>query len=138
MSAEMNEQWPGRRFGAPEKGAGSVADGGRRVGAFLIDILLSAGIAWAFTAPAAPQNWSLVPWGVMTVVGVALFGQTPGHAIVGIRVATFGAPGKGKFVGLWAIPRAVLVTLIVPAAIRDSDGRSLHDRLCHTVVVCTR
>jgi hypothetical protein len=42
-------------------------------------------------------------------------------------------------VGLWrALVRAALTFLIIPAAIRDVDGRSWLDRLTGTVVVCLR
>ena len=74
-------------------GAGSVA--------FVIDIVLSALVAWLITAPEPPQNTSLLVWAVMTVVTVGLFGITPGQAVLGIRVVPIGG---GSLVGAWAIP----------------------------------
>lgn len=112
----------------------SVAGMGGRFGAFFIDIVLAAGLAWIFTAPQAPQNLSLVVWAVMTVVMVAVFGFTPGQAAVGIRVAPIGR----TFVGWWAIPRTALIFLIVPPLVANPDGRGWHDRLCRTVVVRMR
>ncbi|RIJ70705.1 RDD family protein [Nakamurella silvestris] len=126
--------YPGSRFGLPRDGAGSMASLGLRAGAFLIDITGSALIAWAFTAPYAPTNWSLLVWAIITVIPIAVFGQTPGQVVVGIRVAPLGR----KYVGLWAVPRTLLCSLIVPAVITDYDGRGLHDRWCRTVVVSTR
>ena len=37
-----------------------------------------------------------------------------------------------------AVPRTLLVALIIPAAIWDADRRGLHDKLFGTVVVRTR
>ena len=128
--------YPGRALGLPEDGVGSVASMGGRVGAFVIDIVLSALVAWWITAPDAPRNTSLVVWAVMTVITVAAFGITPGQAALGIRVVPLAE--NRTFVGLWAIPRTVLIFLIVPPLLLDANGRGLHDRLCRTVVLRIR
>jgi len=132
--------FPGRALGLPESGLGSVASMGARVGAFLIDIVLSALVAWWITAPEAPRNTSLLVWAVMTVVTVALFGITPGQAALGIRVVPLDPDNSRmrSFVGLWAIPRTALIFLIVPPLLLDPNGRGLHDRLCRTVVLRIR
>ena len=132
--------FPGRALGLPESGLGSVASIGARVGAFLIDIVLSALVAWWITAPEAPRNTSLLVWAVMTVVTVALFGITPGQAALGIRVVPLDPDNSRmrSFVGLWAIPRTALIFLIVPPLLLDANGRGLHDRLCRTVVLRVR
>ena len=132
--------FPGRSLGLPESGLGSVASMGARVGAFLIDIVLSALVAWWITAPEAPRNTSLLVWAVMTVVTVALFGITPGQAALGIRVVPLDPDNSRmrSFVGLWAIPRTALIFLIVPPLLLDANGRGLHDRLCRTVVLRVR
>ncbi len=132
------EGWAGRSFGVPASGPGAVAGIGRRIGAFLVDTVVAALVAWAFTAPEPPQNWSLLVWGVMTVVGVALLGSTPGHFVCGTRVATLRPADRSPLIGVWAIPRTVLIGLVVPPLIQDRDGRGLHDRLCSTIVVRTR
>jgi uncharacterized RDD family membrane protein YckC len=129
------QTYPGRRFGLPETGVGSVASLGRRVGAFALDIALCTVLALAFTWPSLPGNLSLYIWAAMTALAVGLFGFTPGHAALGIRVAPIGG---ATFVGAWAIPRTVLVFLLVPPLLTDADGRGLHDRLCRTVVIRTR
>ncbi len=114
---------------------GSVAPLGVRIGAFVIDLLLSGLIALLFTRPELPRNWSLLVWVLMTVIAVGIFGFTPGQAICGIRVAPLG--GRA-LVGLWVIPRVALTFVIVPPLLTDVDGRGLHDRLCRTVVIRTR
>ena len=132
--------FPGQALGLPESGLGSVASMGARVGAFLIDIVLSALVAWWITAPEAPRNTSLLVWAVMTVVTVALFGITPGQTALGIRVVPLDLNNSRmrSFVGLWAIPRTALIFLIVPPLLLDANGRGLHDRLCRTVVLRIR
>ena len=86
----------GQGLGLPSEGIGSVASMGRRIGAFLIDIVLSALAAWVITAPEPPQNTSLLVWAVMTVLTVGLFGITPGQAALGIRVVPTAAdPSSG-------------------------------------------
>jgi uncharacterized RDD family membrane protein YckC len=129
------QTWPGQRFGATATGVGSVASLGRRVAAFLIDIALSAALALAFTWPEPPQNLSLYIWAGVTVFTVALFGITPGHAAMGLRVASIRG---ATFLGAWAIPRTALIFVIVPPLFTDEDGRGLHDRLCRTIVLRTR
>jgi uncharacterized RDD family membrane protein YckC len=131
-------EWPGRRFGVPADGPGAVAGLGRRVGAFAVDAVVAALVAWMFTAPHPPRNWSLLVWAALTVLGVALVGATPGHLIAGTRVATLGPADRSPLVGFWALPRTVLIALVIPPFILDGDGRGLHDRLCHTIVVRTR
>ena len=127
------QKWRGERLGLPEAGPGSVASFGSRVLALLIDGVLAALIAFAFTAPRWPQNWSLVPWFVITVATVSFIGCTPGMWLLGIRVARLdGATMVGP---IRAIPRTIMVAVIIPAVIFDADGRGLHDRAVGTVVL---
>jgi uncharacterized RDD family membrane protein YckC len=113
-----------------------VSSTGRRAGALLIDALLSAGVAGLFTYPMLPRNWSLLAWFAITLLGVGVFGFTPGMALLGIRVARLDGAG------MVGIPRAalrtLLVFLVVPAVIWDADNRGMHDRATGTVVVHTR
>jgi uncharacterized RDD family membrane protein YckC len=129
------EIYPGKRLGLPSAGVGSVASMGRRILAFVIDIVLSALVAWLITAPEPPQNMSLLVWAALTIVTVGLFGISPGQAALGIRVVPYGG---GSFVGVWAVPRTALVFLIVPPLVVNADGRGLHDRWCRTIVLRTR
>lgn len=125
----------GARLGLPATGPGSLATTGARVGAFCVDAVLSSLVAGLFTAPALPRNWSLVALIAEYVVFTALFQQTPGMRLFGLRLARVDRP-----VSL-GVPRALLRTLLlvvlVPALIWDSDGRGMHDRLSSTAVVRT-
>ena len=123
----------GASLGLPATGSGSLAPFTRRVGGYLVDAIGSALIAWAFTAPEGPGNWSLLVFGVLTVVTLVLFGQTPGHRVFGMRLAH---PRPGARLAPWrAVVRTALLMLLVPALLVDADGRGLHDRLTGTAVV---
>ncbi|WAL64765.1 RDD family protein [Amycolatopsis cynarae] len=134
-------RWRGERLGLPEEGPGSVAGGGSRLLALVIDLVLASLVTSLFLRPnlqdtAAMQTynlWSVVVWAVITAVPVAFFGFTPGMAVTGIRV---GRLDGVSLVGPWrATVRAVLTFLIVPAIIRNADGRNWLDRLTGTAVV---
>ena len=132
--------YPGERFGVPATGRGAAAGFGRRLAALTLDWLLGYLIAGLFAGPdalASPNfSWTVMGvWFVLTAVAVAAFGITPGMAVLGIRVA----PLRSDLVG---VPRAVLRTallaLVLPALVRDADGRGWHDRAADTIVVRTR
>jgi uncharacterized RDD family membrane protein YckC len=119
--------------GLPESGPGSIAPPGPRLGAFLIDIVLSSLVAALFTAPELPRNRSLLVFAVLYFGFTVLVGQTPGMRLVKLRVVRVDRPAA---VGLWrSAVRTLGVILLIPALIRWSDGRSLHDRITQTAVI---
>jgi RDD family len=123
----------GAALGLPAEGPGSLAPFGTRIGAFLVDAVAAALIAGLFTAPSLPGNWSLLPFGLITVVTLVAFGQTPGMRLLGLRLAH---PRAGQPLALWrAVVRTALLMVLVPALVVDADGRGLHDRLTDTAVV---
>ena len=124
------------RAGQPESGPGAIADPGPRLGAFLVDILLSAAVAFLFTAPELPENRSLLVFVVVYFASTVLVQQTPGMRLLGLQVVRTDRPAG---VGLWrAAVRTAGVVLVIPAVVRDREGRALHDRLTHTAVIRTR
>jgi uncharacterized RDD family membrane protein YckC len=123
----------GASLGLPSDGPGSLAAFGTRVGAFLLDSLAAALVAGLFTAPDLPGNWSLVSFGLITVVSLVVAGQTPGMRLLGLRLAH---PRPGARLAVWrAVVRTALLMLLVPALLVNADGRGLHDRLTGTAVV---
>jgi uncharacterized RDD family membrane protein YckC len=133
--------YPGRYFGLPEFGQGSVAGWSRRLGALLIDWVLCSLIAIAFlyhphaghaaVVLSQPRLWTPVVFGVEDFLLTALTGFTIGKRLLGMRVVRL----DGRPVGLWALPRTVLLMLVVPALIMDRDLRGLQDKAAGTVVV---
>jgi uncharacterized RDD family membrane protein YckC len=137
-------RWRGERLGLPESGVGSVASGGSRLLGLVIDLVLASLVTSLFFRPdfqdpAVMQSynlWAIVVWAVITVIPVSFFGFTPGMLGTGIRVARLDG---AAMVGVWrALVRAALTFLIIPAAVRNGDGRSWLDRLTATVVVRLR
>lgn len=137
-------RWRGERWGLPESGSGSVAGGGARVLALTVDLVLASLVTSLFLRPDFQNSalmesynlWAVCAWVVITVVPVSFFGFTPGMAVTGIRVARLDG---ASMVGVWrALVRAAMTFVIIPALIRNIDGRGWHDRLTRTVVVRLR
>jgi uncharacterized RDD family membrane protein YckC len=109
---------------------------GRRLGAFLIDGVLSVPIALIFTRPPGPA-YSLAVTGIFLVqriVMTALTGHSFGQRVAGIAVRRL----DGKPVGFSAAAiRTVLLVVAVPVFFVDKQGRGLHDRAAGTVLVRT-
>jgi uncharacterized RDD family membrane protein YckC len=122
------------RLGLPESGPGSLAGVGRRIVALCIDWAVSLGIT-ALILPGDP----FVTLGVFLVMNIILVGSigfTIGHRLLGLQVRVLQERGNaGSFVGFWrSSVRSVLVCLVIPAVVWDSDGRGLHDRAAGTVI----
>src|SRR3954468_8177157 len=111
----------GASLGLPADGAGSLAGFGTRAAAFLVDAFGAALVAGLFTAPHLPGNWSLLAFGVLTVVTLVAFGQTPGMRVLALRLAH---PQAGRRLAPWrGVVRTALLMLLVPALVVDADGR---------------
>jgi len=139
---EVSENtYPGERLGLPESGSGSIARPGRRIAALFIDYLASSLIATAFLGYdqfALPSDAGITMFAPMTVFAVlnVLFlptiGGTPGHRIMGLRIQLV----HGGWVGLWRpIVRTLLLLVVIPAAVWDTDQRGLHDKAAGTVLL---
>lgn len=124
-------QWPGEQLGLPREGRGSLARLGRRIGALWIDWLVALAISAGFF-----NNEPMITLAVFALQNVLLIstvGYTIGHRIFGMRVVRLdSSPYVGVGRGLF---RAVLLCLVIPAVVWDSDGRGLHDRLAGTVLI---
>lgn len=106
----------------------------RRLGQFLLDLLVGGLVASAISFP-APTYLSLAVWAVLVTLPVAIIGQTPAMVLTGLRVLRVDGAAR---VGGWALARTVSLFFVFPALIMDRDGRGLHDRVSRTVVVRTR
>lgn len=128
----------GQQWDLPADGPGAVAGTGRRLGQFVVDAAASALVAGLIVQP--PRLWSTAVFGGSTVVFLALFGQTLGMRLLGLRVLRVRGdqvlPGRP---GPWAaFIRTLLLLLLIPAVVYDRDGRGLHDRAVGTVAIRTR
>src|SRR3712207_8297785 len=110
----------GAALGLPADGAGSLATFSSRIGAFLVDAIAAALVAGLFTAPSLPGNWSLLSFGLITVVTLVVFGQTPGMRLLGLRLAH---PRPGQRLALWrAVGRTGLPMLLVAPLVVGAHG----------------
>jgi uncharacterized RDD family membrane protein YckC len=131
-------KYPGERLGLPETGPGSIARMGRRLGALCIDWLVAyglAGLATALGLVSMPMQSTavLVIWMVLGTVAVRLFSFTPGQLAVGLVVVP--ADGRDRIGIVRAFLRVVLIALVIPPLVSDSDLRGLHDRVTFTAVL---
>jgi uncharacterized RDD family membrane protein YckC len=128
-------RYPGERLGLPEHGPRSVGRVGRRLAALAIDWASALIIVAVFfpNSVGVGNGWAnSVAFAVLQVIFVATTGGSVGHRLVGLRVV----PLTGGYIGVWRpVVRALLLVIILPALIWDSDQRGFHDKLAGTVLV---
>jgi uncharacterized RDD family membrane protein YckC len=126
--------YPGRRLGLPEEGAGSVARFGRRLAALFVDWLLALFVS---RVALGVESWNELQWvalGVFTVYNallVGLFGASVGHRLLGLKLVRLDGTEAGLLRGA---ARSALLSLAMPALVWDRDQRGLHDRFVGTVL----
>jgi uncharacterized RDD family membrane protein YckC len=137
----VRQQFRGQRLGLPASGPSSIAPTGRRTLAFVIDLLASTLVASLFVrrrdvsgfAGHLPGQWSVIPLALDYVLGLVLLGRTLGMYLTGLRVVRV---DENKPIGpLRAVGRTVLLVMLLPAFVVDSDFRGLQDRLTSTAVI---
>lgn len=128
-------KWPGERLGLPEKGRSSIARAGRRIGALVFDWLLAVMTVLSLFPAFSVQERSILNLGVfalLQIVFIPTIGGSLGHRLFGMRIAAL----DGRWVGLWKpIVRTLLLLLVVPALVWDSDQRAFHDKVAGTVLI---
>lgn len=125
-------EWPGERLGLPESGPRSVGRLGRRIGAIVIDWALAAIPAYLLIGGQQASWWQLAIFAGMQIVFIPTIGGSLGHRIMGMRVL----PISGGWVGLWRpIVRTLLLCIVIPVAVWDSDQRGFHDKIAGTVLI---
>ena len=128
------DTYRGQRLGLPESGPGSMATFGRRVVALFIDWIAALLISRALvgTPETVLESFAtLIIFALQVTVLTWLWGSSFGQRLVGIRVV-----GRTRRLGLvGAALRTVLICIVIPPVVWDSDGRGLHDRAVDSVVV---
>lgn len=127
------QAYRGKRLGLPASGPGSVAGFGSRITAIALDWLPCYVVAQLLTSN--PATSTLAIFALLTAVSVAIAGRSPGHALLGLRVAMLDGRRAGPAA---AVIRTVLICLAIPPLIYDSDDRGLHDKAAGTIVLRTR
>lgn len=133
--------FPGERLGLPQTGRGSVASWMSRITALVLDWAASMLIAVLIFTPGVLTESGWRSWMILVVFFVessvlsALTGGSLGQLITRIGIYRL----DGKPLGfLRAIPRALLVSLVLPALVIGADRRGLHDLAVGTVVINRR
>jgi uncharacterized RDD family membrane protein YckC len=127
-------RYPGERLGLPEDGVGSVARVGRRIAAIFADWAIANVIALLAGPYASPaQSWTtLGVFALMQVLLIPTIGGSFGHRLLGMRLAAV----HGGWVGPWRpVVRTLLLLLVIPALVWDSDQRGFHDKVAGTVLI---
>lgn len=125
-------KWPGERLGLPETGPGSVGRIGRRFAAIFIDWGLAALPAYLLIGGVYASWWNFLIYALIQIVFIPTIGGSIGHRLMGLRVV----PIAGGWVGLWRpVVRTVLICLVIPVLVWDSDQRGFHDKIAGTVLI---
>jgi uncharacterized RDD family membrane protein YckC len=123
----------------PAFGPGSVATFGARLGAYVVDAILSVLIAIAINGGYhVGDRQNLVTYLVFLGIEflfITFLGQTPGMRALGIGVVR-AADGKRQK-PQWVLLRTVLLAVVAPALVIDASGRAMHDRAAGTVMLRT-
>lgn len=125
-------KYPGERLGLPEVGRGAVARVGRRFGAILIDWGIAALPSYLLIKSGHPELWNLLIFGAMQVIFIPTIGGSVGHRLLGMHIVPIG----GGWIGVWRpIVRTILLMLVIPVLVWDSDQRGFHDKIAGTVLI---
>ena len=123
---------PGERLGLPERGQMSVARVGRRSVAIIVDWFL----AWVISLPFGQANQTglvtLLVFALMQIVFIPTIGGSIGHRLLGMKLISL----NGTWIGLYRpFIRTILLVLVIPVLVWDSDQRGFHDKIAATVLV---
>ena len=123
-------RYPGERLGLPEAGPRSVGRVGRRIAAIAIDWAIASLLSFAFFRY---DSWATISiFAVLQIVFIPTLGGSVGHRALGMRVVAV----RGGWVGVWRpIVRTLLLCIVIPALVWDSDQRGFHDKIAGTVLI---
>lgn len=126
-------EWPGERLGLPASGPRSVARIGRRFGAIAIDWGIALLLTLLFPVQGTAASFTTLGiFAAMQVLFISTIGGSVGHRLLGLRVV----PIVGGWIGVWRpAVRTLLLVLVIPVLVWDSDQRGFHDKIAGTVLI---
>lgn len=133
-------RYPGERLGLPETGPQSVGRVGRRFAAITVDWIISALVLMLMTgrdyltisSSAAGQLQLLGVFVALQILSIWAIGGSMGQRLLRMYVVNV----HGGSLTWWRpIVRSVLLALVVPALVWDSDQRGFHDKIAGTLLL---
>jgi len=123
--------FPGERLGLPKHGPGSVGRVGRRILGLVIDWAIAMAVTWLVTRHYG--GFYVYPFfAAIQILSIWALGGSVGHRAVGLRLSAL--PGSRP--AFWRpVVRSLLLTIVIPALVWDSDQRGFHDKVAGTVLV---
>ena len=114
----------------PEQGSGSVARAGRRILGICIDWAIALLLSYAFFSHNSGATLGIFV--ALQILFIPTIGGSVGHRVVGLRCVKLG----GGWIGIWRpIVRSLLLSIVIPAVIWDSDQRGFHDKIAGTILL---
>ena len=133
-------RYPGERLGLPETGPQSVGRVGRRFVAISVDWVISALVLMLMTgrdyltisSTALGQMQLLGVFVALQILSIWAIGGSMGHRLLRLYVVNV----HGGSLTWWRpIVRSVLLALVIPALVWDSDQRGFHDKIAGTLLL---
>ena len=133
-------RYPGERLGLPESGPQSVGRVGRRFVAISVDWVISALVLMLMTgrdyltisSTALGQMQLLGVFVALQILSIWAIGGSMGHRLLRLYVVNV----HGGSLTWWRpIVRSVLLALVIPALVWDSDQRGFHDKVAGTLLL---
>jgi uncharacterized RDD family membrane protein YckC len=99
--------------------------------ALCVDWAIASAVSWLITRHYG--GLTVYPiFAVLQILAIWALGGSIGHRILGLRLSAL--PGSRP--AFWRpVVRSVLLTVVVPALVWDSDQRGFHDKVAGTVLV---
>ena len=133
-------RYPGERLGLPETGPQSVGRVGRRFVAISVDWVIAALVLMLMTgrdyltisSTALGQMQLLGVFIALQILSIWAIGGSMGHRLLRLYVVNV----HGGSLTWWRpIVRSVLLALVIPALVWDSDQRGFHDKVAGTLLL---
>lgn len=132
--------YPGEGLGLPENGPQSIARFGRRLIALSVDwassilvVMLITGLSYLDLASSADgQLYILGMFVFLQTFGIWAMGGSIGHRLFKMYLVN----ASGGSLNWWRpIVRSLLLALVIPALMWDSDQRGFHDKIAGTILL---
>jgi uncharacterized RDD family membrane protein YckC len=132
--------YPGQGLGLPDSGPQSIARFGRRLSALAVDwassvlvVMVITGSSYLDLASSAEGQFYILGMFVfLQTFGIWAIGGSIGHRIFRMYIVN----ASGGSLNWWRpLVRSLLLALVIPAIMWDSDQRGFHDKIAGTILL---